>query len=360
MKTEATEHQNRGDGASKQRYFCIFYYYIVCNLIKNVYFCTRIVYFKGRDTVFYMKKLIPAMIAVLLLITACGQSYEETKRIARENRRELMRKDSAALKVAVLPTLDCLPLFVAQHYHLYDTLFGGVRLKYYTAQMDCDTALQRGRVEGMVSDLVRAKRMEQQGVKIRYVAATNAYWQLITNRNSRIRQLKQLDDKMVAMTRFSATDLLTDCVVDSVKLAEDRVFKVQINDLGVRMQMLQNNEMDALWFTEPQATMARIMRNPVVFDTQENDIQLGVLAFREKEMQRQARGKQLQLFMTAYNQACDSINKYGLRHYRDIIVKRCKLKAALVDSLPNNMKYAHAHGPREKDVLLAEKWLNKK
>ena len=129
-----------------------------------------------------MRNLIILFLGVLLL-AACGQSYEETKRLTREQKREAARKDSAALKVAVMPTMDCLPLFVAQHYNLYDTLRGGLRLKYYMAQMYCDTALMRGRVEGSVTDLVRATRMAKQGTKLRYVATTNAYWQLISNRN---------------------------------------------------------------------------------------------------------------------------------------------------------------------------------
>ena len=206
-----------------------------------------------------MKQLV-TIIVCLLLLAACGQSYEETKRIARENRREAELRDVAALKIAVLPTLDCLPLFVAQHYHLYDTLNGGVRLKYF-------------RVEGCVTDLVRAKCMERQGLKLRYSAATNAYWQLISNRNARVRQLKQLEDKMVAMTRYSATDYLTDRVVDSVKLQDEHVFRVQINDLSVRMLMLQNNEMDALWLTEPHATAARNMKHHAVMDSRNLGVQ---------------------------------------------------------------------------------------
>jgi NitT/TauT family transport system substrate-binding protein len=75
------------------------------------------------------------MILVALLLIGCGQSYEETKRISREQRREMARKDSAALKIAVMPTLDCLPLFVAQQEELLDTLHGGVRLKMYKAQI---------------------------------------------------------------------------------------------------------------------------------------------------------------------------------------------------------------------------------
>jgi len=305
-----------------------------------------------------MKQLV-TIIVCLLLLAACGQSYEETKRIARENRREAELRDVAALKIAVLPTLDCLPLFVAQHYHLYDTLNGGVRLKYFTAQMDCDTAMLRGRVEGCVTDLVRAKCMERQGLKLRYSAATNAYWQLISNRNARVRQLKQLEDKMVAMTRYSATDYLTDRVVDSVKLQDEHVFRVQINDLSVRMLMLQNNEMDALWLTEPHATAARNMKHHAVIDSRNLGVQLGVLAFREKEMRRQGRSQQYQLFIQAYNQACDSINKYGIAHFRNLIIDKCSVKGETVDSLPKTIRFQHTRGPREQDVKIVEQWLNK-
>ena len=305
------------------------------------------------------KGFVRALLAVVavLLVAACGQSYEETKRITRQQRLEAWRKDSAALKIAVMPTLDCLPLYVAQKYELLDTALGGVRLKLYQAQMDCDTALLRGRVEGAMTDLVRAKRMERGGMPMRYVAVTNAYWQLVTNRNARIRQLKQLDEKMVAMTRFSATDLLTDRVCDSVKLAKERVYKVQINDLGVRMQMLLNNEIDALWLPEPLATQARVMKHPVVMDSRTANVQLGVMVFREKEMRRQARAQQLAQLIRAYNQACDSINKYGIGHYRQLFIDRYKMKEALVDSLPQDIRFAHACAPRQQDVDYVEKWI---
>ena len=305
-----------------------------------------------------MKKLTLFLLACLLL-AACGQSYEETKQQTRRQRRASWRQDSAALKIAVMPTLDCLPLYVARQERLLDTLYGGVRLKHYAAQMDCDTALLRGRVEGMVTDLVRAKRIERGGMKLRYTAVTSAYWQLLSNRNSRIRQLRQLDDKMVAMTRYSVTDMLSDLVVDSAKLQHDRVFKVQVNDVGVRLQMLQNNELDALWFTEPQATQARLMKNPVVYDTRDGDQQLGILVFSEKEMQHQARSRQLDLLIKAYDRACDLINERGVAYYRDLIVQHCMVKPQHVDSLPRTLKYQHARGPREQDLKRVDAWLDK-
>ena len=60
-----------------------------------------------------MKRLV-WIIAIICLVAGCGQSYEETKRITRAQRLKAMREDSAALKVAVLPTLDCLPIYLAR------------------------------------------------------------------------------------------------------------------------------------------------------------------------------------------------------------------------------------------------------
>ena len=305
-------------------------------------------------------KHLPLFLVAVLLLAACGQSYEETKRQTREQQKKLWREDSAALKVAVMPTLDCLPFYVAQERGLFERLGVDVRLKTFTAQMDCDTAVERGRVEVAVTDLVRAERLQKLGTPLRYVAATDTYWQLITRRQARLRQLKELDDKMVAMTRYSATDLLTDALVDSAKLKTERVFRIQVNDVLVRLQMLQTNIMDALFMTEPQATVARTAKHRVLMDTRQMDLRLGVVAARERALKNQKRQQQLDLMLKAYNEACDSLNQRGLPAYGDLLEKHCHLKPAMVDSLPKQLKFTHAQAPRQQDVDRAEKWLKGK
>ena len=52
-----------------------------------------------------MKRLLIGL-TLLGLLAACGQSYEETKRLRQEQKKRELREDSAALKVAVMPTLD--------------------------------------------------------------------------------------------------------------------------------------------------------------------------------------------------------------------------------------------------------------
>lgn len=129
--------------------------------------------------------------------------------MTRAERQRLLHEDSLALKFAVLPTADCMPLFLAKEKRMFDTLGVDVRLRCFTSQMDCDTAFVGSSVEGIVTDLVRAKRMREQGVAIDYLSTTNAYWQLLANRKARLKRINQFGDKMIGMTRYSAYDFQT-------------------------------------------------------------------------------------------------------------------------------------------------------
>lgn len=294
----------------------------------------------------------------LLLLLGCGQSYEETKRISREQRLKMLKEDSAALKIAVLPTLDCLPLYLAKDHQMFDTAVD-IRLKQYTAQMDIDTALTNRRVQLGVTDLIRAERLKKAGVNLDYLTKTNAYWQLISNRVARITDLKHLDDKMLAMTRYSVTDMLAEQAVDSAKLKPEQVFRIQINDVSVRLKMLENNEMDALLMTEPQAAQARLLKHKVLMDTRKLDLQMGAIVVQGKGMDDKNRKRQMEAFVKGYKTACDSINHYGVAYYKDLIVKYCKVKPETVELLDKN-KFEGISQPRQQDIERAEKWLSTK
>ena len=257
-----------------------------------------------------------------------------------------------------MPTLDCLPIYVAKERQMFDTAVD-IRLKRFSAQMDCDTALMRNRVEGSVTDLVRAERMIKQGTELRYFSATNAYWLLISNRLQRMSALNHLDDKMVAMTRYSATAMLSDMAVDSAKLKQERVFRIQINDVGIRLKMLENNEMDALFLTEPQATQALLAKHKVLFDSRRLDLQMGAIVMQSKGMSSPERKRQMAVFLKGYNEACDSINKFGVRHYIKLCRKYYGVTDHTMNSLPDSLKFMHAAEPRQQDIDCARKWLSK-
>lgn len=308
---------------------------------------------KGTRTAYTL--LIIAILS--LCFYACGQSYEESKRLSREERARLQREDSLAFKVGVMPTLDCLPMFVAKDCALFDSAMD-IRLKFFKVQMDCDEALRKSRIEGSVTDIVRALRLSKQGVDLDFTSSTNAYWQLVSNRKSRIKQLKQMSDKMIAMTRYSATALLSDFAVDSAKLKSEEVFRIQINDVNLRLKMLLNNELDAALLPEPQATAARLYKNPVLMDTRDKDWRFGLIAFRQEALKDKRRMRQMEAFTKGYNAACDSINKHGLKKYASVIEKYYSADSKTIAALPQ-LRFNHMEKPRQKDIARAEKWIKK-
>lgn len=279
------------------------------------------------------------LLAVIVLLSACGQSYEEKVRLSRAERARLAQEEAAALKVAVLPTLDCMPVYLAKQKHWYDSTQVDLRLKVRNAQIDCDTALKGKSVEVAVTDLKRVEHMTKHGVGLLTMGRTDAYWQLIANRTARVKTAAQLGDKMVAMTRYSATDYLTDKALDGVKTSAP-VFRVQINDVLIRLDMLKNNEMDAMWLTEPQATTARMFKHTVIEDSRKMKEHLGVVVAGAHLMKDKKRVKQLTAFVEGYNRACDSLNHYGVKHYADLVKAVCHTDDKTIDRLP---KYSYPH-----------------
>lgn len=296
---------------------------------------------------------IASVAVVLASLSACGKSYDEKKRISESARRQDLRQDSLALKIATVPTMDCLPLFVAVDDSMFAKAGVDVRLKRRNAQIDCDTLIRGRHVEGIVSDLMRTERLKRRGLALRYVTATNAYWQMIANRRARVKEVAQLADKMVAITRFSATDYLAEIAIKAAKPKYD-VFQVQINDVNLRLKMLINNEMDAAVLTEPQATTARLYKNPVLTDSRDQHLDLGVVAFREACWKDKHRQAQVETFVKVYNQACDSINKNGVQHYAAVISKYMVADDKTIQALPK-LQYRHAQPPQPHDVEVARK-----
>ena len=299
-------------------------------------------------------KLNILLLISVLFFASCGKSYDEQKKISVQERKRLHTEDSLALKIAVMPTLDCMPIYLLKDKQLYDSLKLDIRPRFFNAQMDCDTAIINGRVEGLVSDLVRTENLRKRGIRLDYLSSTNAYWQLFTNRTARLKHLNQLGDKKIAMTRYSVTDYLTDRSMDTVK-TKAMFYKVQINNVFIRLNMLLNNEIDALWLTEPQATVARIHNNDILRDSRDFKINFGVLAFRSDLTRDKHRKAQLKEFVKAYNLACDSLNARGLAHYSNILKKYYKIDAVTINALPK-LKYKHISAPMSSDIRLANKY----
>jgi len=300
-----------------------------------------------------MKRINYLLILAVLTLVSCGKSDKELqaeRQAQKVAEREAYQK---AYKIAVMPTMDCLPAYLLKDSLLYDTTKVDIRLCRFNAQMDCDTAMIGGSVQAAFSDLVRTERLKHRNkVLMHYLTDTNLNWQLIADKDSKLKQLSDLSDKIVAMTRFSGTDLLTDMAVKKAK-PKYQVFRVQVNDVLVRLAMLQNHEIDAYWFSEPQITKALSADNNSLFNSEDAGVHLGVVAIMDKVRRQDEEAA----FAEAYDKAVEQINKNGVKYYSALIQKYMKVDESVVRALPD-IKYTKIGPPRKADLLMARNFLS--
>ncbi len=300
-----------------------------------------------------MKRINYLLILAVLMLVSCGKSDKELQ--AERQAQKLAEREAyqKAYKVAVMPTIDCLPAYLLKDSLLYDSAKVDIRLCRFNAQMDCDTAMIGGSVQAAFSDLVRTERLKHRNkVLMHYLTDTNLNWQLVADKGSKLKKLSDLSDKIIAMTRYSGTDLLTDMVVKKAK-PKYQVFRVQINDVLVRLAMLQNHEIDAYWFAEPQVTKALSADNNSLFNSKDAGVHLGVVAIMDKVRRQDEEA----VFADAYNKAVELINKNGVKYYSALIQKYMKVDEAVVRALPD-IKYTKIGPPRKADLIMARSYLS--
>ncbi len=269
-----------------------------------------------KDMIKYVYTLIAAA-AVILTIGCSGNAGGGNGKSAEEQAKE-KKADSLALKVGVGQTIDCLPAFLAKDEGVFDSLGIDVRLRHYNSLLDCNASLKANKIDGAFTDVKSIEHLKaESSTDLKQVMKMPMQWTLVTNRLSRLYKLKQFTDKMVAMSRYSATDYLCDKMVDSVKLDKERVFRIQVNDVDLRLKMLLNNEIDAAWLPEPQTAVALKHGHKAMM--QSGAEQLAVLAFSAAAMADKEKKRQIDLFVKGYTIAQQRIKDGGTRYYSRLV-----------------------------------------
>ena len=72
---------------------------------------------------------------------------------------------------------------------------------------------------------------------------------------------------------------------------------------------------------------------------------------------RSSIGVDFDVFLKGYAAACDSLDKYGMKHYADLLGKYYKLDKRSIEALPD-VKFGNMSKPSKADLERVDKWLN--
>lgn len=164
--------------------------------------------------------------------------------------------DSMVIHIAVLPTEECQPFYVAQQRGLYDSLGVVVQLDTFLAAMDADTAFMNNQVQLLVSDSLKARYLNRITKKdsIISIITDTLRLSMMTGKPTRIKSINSLKEKIIAVTRNSAIDYFADQTMDKANIKREYLNRPQINNIALRADMLNLNQYDGAILPEPYAT----------------------------------------------------------------------------------------------------------
>ena len=282
------------------------------------------------------------------MLASCSQRQEATQFQA-----DSTGIDTTVLCVAVMPAMSCLPVYYAEKTGLADSLGLEMQLLRYQAQMDIDTAIINGYADIAFTDLIRCARLSKQ-VDLAPIASCDEPLSLISLKTKRVKQVNQMKEQMIAVSRLSATDYWCDRVLDSTRTSYDDIYRPQINDVWLRAEMLRQGLIDAAIMGEPFATWMTMLGHKRLFESRGKQPQLYAWTASTATKQQQ------KAFLNVLKEATTRLSKPSeATLLRDILKQEYQLPPALVDTL-ELQRVKQATTVRESDITAAQDWLKRK
>jgi NitT/TauT family transport system substrate-binding protein len=265
------------------------------------------------------------------------------------------------LTVGLMPAYNSIPLVVAEAAGFYKANNVEVNLAPFNGQLERETALQTGAVDGTISDMINAIQSWSHGFGAKVTSVSEGNFSLLASPKCRLATLKDWpkgDGPKVSsgLLENSIVYYLTERMLSSAGADQSRLELVPIVQLPVRLEMLIAGRVETACLPEPLATLAVSRGARVLADTDGMGTTPGVILFTGKALS--TKQGEILSFYRAYDQAVDELNARPDR-YREVIAEKCGFPPA-VAKLMRLGRFRHAFLPPEALVSDVSAWMKGK
>lgn len=251
-----------------------------------------------------------------------------------ESRNGMVPNDSLSLRIACLPTIDCLPFYYAVESGMCDSLDLPLYIRTFQSQFDADTALIGGVFDGGVTDAFRYRHHLEKGRMKNCVPVifTDGVWQLVVNGALRLKTADRLKGRTLAAARFCVSDRISSELKDSLRLKTDDIYQPQINSYRLRYRMLDNGQVDAAVLPEPWATAAVSKGHRILSSVPSRSYSVA-LYMKTAASRHPRKSRQIARLKEVYNLSVNSLNTQPSSALDSVLIKTYRLPKSVVDTL---------------------------
>ena len=290
-------------------------------------------------------KQIIILLSLTLIIASCNQN---------NNKRDI---NSNQLIIGVMSSMDYLPLAVAEQRGYFAENDLDVTIQKFYSPNDRDAALQSNNLDGTILDYTGGAIQASGGIPLQFISQCDGTFEMIVSKDSDINSVDDFRGKKIAISRNTVIDFCTDLILSLAGMTTSDVEMTEINKIPLRLEMLDNNKIDATMLPDPFATIAKHEGNRFIIDMNSLSTKVTGIAFHQKAFDEKSEA--LKKLYVAYNKAIKDLQSEPISNFEELLIKEIGIPADLISniSLPS---YTEAQKPQMSDLIAVEFWLKEK
>jgi NitT/TauT family transport system substrate-binding protein len=250
-------------------------------------------------------RLMPAFIALLLafsfVLNACSQTGAPSA------------EPAVTLKIAVLPVLDVLPMYVADQEGLFEKHNLNVEFVPAGSAPERDQLIASGQVDGMINEIVSTIFYNKEETRVQIVriaraaSPESALFSILAAKDSAIQNVENLKNTQIGVSQGTVIEYLTDRLLQAEGFSPDEIETVAVPKIDDRMALLGTGQLKAGMLPEPLSSLAVLNGARLILDdTRHPEYSSSMITFRKAVIDEHPEA--IRVFLAAYEEAVSQIN----------------------------------------------------
>ena len=306
------------------------------------------------------KKTSIILLSILLLLSACAPAAGTS------GPNEAATSNSSAakpLKIAVLPIIDTLPMYVAQQEGLFAKHGVNVEFVPVASAPERDQLLAAGGADGTINETLAVmlfNKEKPQMQVVRYAlrpTETNGHFFIIASPKSAISSIDGLKGVEIGVSQGTVIEYVTDRLLQAAGFTKDEIKTIAVPKIPDRMALLASGELQAGVMPDPLAALVVSQGGKIVADDSKHpEYGFSVISFRKDVIDSQPEA--IQGFLAAIEEATALVNADPTK-FKNVLSEQKIVPAPLMDAY-QPPAFPTAGVPTEDEWKDALRWLKEK
>ncbi len=288
--------------------------------------------------------LFCSMIGVIFCFTACGQK-DEKPNIQGEGQATMLE-----LHIATMPSIDKVPLIIGMEKGFFANHGLTVVNENFQSPTDRDAALQSGKMDGVMSDMVAFALYLESGMKLKMTSLVQTGFGVLASPQSGLTSLAAIQE---ANTCGISLNGLIEYLADQAGAGE----KVLLPAVSNRVEQLLAGKIDLTVVPEPYVTMG-VNQGAVLLATDKDlQVQAAVMLFTEEALANKKEA--IAAFYAGYRDSLAYMRETDPKEYIDLVIEKGDFAPEIAEVLQNTV-FEDLQFPQEEQFVAILDWMQAK